>query len=109
MGKNGDGEGIVKEGKDGRREARYHDTNGNRRSVYGKTGKGVAGRKLAAKIANKEIEPVRTVEQNDVVERDFFAEYLAAAKDTIKVWDILPGPLSLLCGSNEGSDGGFGQ
>ncbi len=83
MGKNGNGEGTIKERKDGRWEARYHDANGNRRSVYGRTRRDAAW-KLAAKIANKDSEPVQTVERNDVTARDFFAEYLAAMKDTIK-------------------------
>ena len=72
MGKNENDEGTIRERKDGRWEARYHDANGSRRSVYGKTRKDVAG-KLAARIANKKIEPLQTVEQNDVMARGFFA------------------------------------
>lgn len=81
MGKNGNGEGNIRQRKDGRYEARYHDANGNRRSVYGKTRKDVA-EKLAAKLANKEAEPVQT--HTSITVRDFFAEYLEAIKDTIK-------------------------
>ena len=72
MGKNENDEGTIRERKDGRWEARYLDANGSRRSVYGKTRKDVAG-KLAARIASKEIEPLQTVEQNDVMARGFFA------------------------------------
>ena len=83
MGKNGNGEGNIRQRPDGRWEARYYDANGKRRSVYGKTRKDVAW-KLAAKIANKDTEPVQKVEQATITARDFFAEYLAAMKDTIK-------------------------
>ena len=86
MGKNGNGEGNIRRRKDGRYEARYcvETLEGlKRRSVYGKTRKEAAER-LAAKIANKDTEPVQKVEQTTITARDFFAEYLAAMKDTIK-------------------------
>jgi len=86
VGKNGNGEGNIRRRKDGRYEARYcvETLEGlKRRSVYGKTRKEAAER-LAAKIANKDTEPVQKVEQTTITARDFFAEYLAAMKDTIK-------------------------
>ena len=86
VGKNGNGEGNIRQRPDGRWEARYcvETSEGpKRRSVYGKTRK-EAAEKLAAKIANKDTEPVQKVEQTTITARDFFAEYLAAMKDTIK-------------------------
>lgn len=83
MGKNGNGEGNIRQRPDGRWEARYYDANGKRHSVYGNTRKDVAG-KLAAKIANKETEPVPEPTTDNITFRDFFVEYLAAMKDTIK-------------------------
>src|SRR4028119_39644 len=86
VGKNGNGEGNMRQRPDGRWEARYcvETSEGpKRRSVYGKTRK-EAAEKLAAKIANKDTEPVQKVEQTTITARDFFAEYLAAMKDTIK-------------------------
>ena len=86
MGKNGNGEGNIRQRPDGRWEARYcvETPEGlKRRSVYGKMRK-EAAEKLASKIANKDTEPVQKVEQTTTTARDFFAEYLAAMKDTIK-------------------------
>ena len=86
MAKRGNGEGSKpRQRADGRWEARYciETADGlKRRSVYGKTRKEVAD-KLAAKIANKDSEPVQTDDAGVKVE-DFFAEYLAAIKDSIK-------------------------
>jgi hypothetical protein len=86
VGKNGNGEGNIRQRPDGRWEARYcveTPEGPKRRSVYGKTRKEVA-EKLAVKLANKDTEPVQKVEQATITARDFFAEYLAAMKDTIK-------------------------
>src|SRR4028118_96348 len=86
VGKNGNGEGNIRQRPDGRWEARYcvETPQGlKRRSVYGKTRKEVA-EKLAVKLVNKDTEPVQEVEQTTIKARDFFAEYLAAMKDTIK-------------------------
>ena len=86
MGKNGNGEGNIRQRPDGRWEARYcveTPAGLKRRSVYGKTRK-EAAEKLAAKIANKDTEPVQKVTQTSITVRNFFAEYLAALKDTIK-------------------------
>jgi integrase len=86
VGKNGNGEGNIRQRPDGRWEARYcveTPEGPKRRSVYGKIRKEVA-EKLAVKLANKDTEPVQKVEQTTVTARDFFAEYLAAMKDNIK-------------------------
>ena len=53
MGRNGNGEGNIRRCPDGRWEARYHDANGKRRSVFGKSRQDAAN-KLAASIANKD-------------------------------------------------------
>ena len=86
VGKNGNGEGNIRQRPDERWEARYcveTPEGPKRRSVYGKTRKEVA-EKLAVKLANKDTEPVQKVEQTTITARIFFAEYLAAMKDTIK-------------------------
>ena len=86
VGKNGNGEGNIRQRPDGRSEARYcveTPEGPKRRSVYGKTRKEVA-EKLAVKLANKDTESVQKVEQTTITARDFFAEYLAAMKGTIK-------------------------
>lgn len=83
MGRNGNGEGNLRQRPDGRWEARYHDADGKRRSVYGKTRQHVAN-KLATKIANKDSEPVEATAEATIKVRDFFTEYLAAIKDSIK-------------------------
>ena len=86
VGKNGNGEGNIRQRPDGRWEARYcveTPAGLKRRSVYGKTRKDVA-EKLAAKIANKDTESVQKVAQTTITVRNFFAEYLAALKDTLR-------------------------
>lgn len=83
MGKNGNGEGNIRQRPDGRWEGRYHDASGKRRSVYGKTRQDVANR-LAVKIANKDSERVQDAQEATITVEDFFAEYLAAIKDSIK-------------------------
>ncbi len=83
MGRNGDGEGNIRQRPDGRWEARYHDKDGKRRSVYGKSRQDVAN-KLASKIANKDSEPEEETSDSNIKVEDFFGEYLAAIKDSIK-------------------------
>ena len=85
MGKNGNGEGNIRQRKDGRYEARYciETADGlKRRSVYGTTRRDVAD-KLAAKLANKENEDKQPV-QTSMTVREFFGEYEEAIRDTIK-------------------------
>jgi integrase len=81
VGKNGNGEGNIRQRPDGRWEGRYHDATGKRRSVYGKTRQDAAN-KLAAKIANKVC--AETTQDATITAREFFAEYLEAVRDTIK-------------------------
>ena len=86
VGKNGNGEGNIRQRPDGRWEARYcvETPEGlKRRSVYGKTRK-EAAEKLAVKLANKDTEPVQKVEQATITARDFFGKYLAATRDNLK-------------------------
>src|SRR4028118_32184 len=87
VGKNGNGEGNIRRRPDGRWEARYcvETTEGlKRRSVYSWTRQDVAN-KLTAKIANKATELVEQATTEEAIKvRDFFGEYLAAVKDTIK-------------------------
>jgi integrase len=83
VGKNGNGEGNIRQRPDGRWEGRYHDVSGKRRSVYGKTRK-EAAKKLAAKMANKASEPVETTQDATITAKEFFAEYMDAIRDRIK-------------------------
>jgi hypothetical protein len=87
VGKNGNGEGNIRQRPDGRWEARYcvETPEGlKRRSVYGRTRQDVAN-KLTAKIANKATELVEQATTEEAIKvRDLFGEYLAAMKDTIK-------------------------
>jgi len=86
VGKNGNGEGNIRQRPDGRWEAWYCveiPEGPKHRSVCGKTRKEVA-EKPAVKLANKDTEPVQKVEQTTITAQDFFGEYLAARKDTIK-------------------------
>jgi hypothetical protein len=76
VGKNGNGEGNIRQRKDGRYEGRYCvDTPEGlrRRSIYGKTRKEVAD-KLAEKLANRVNEPTQPV-QTSITVREFFTEY----------------------------------
>lgn len=83
MGRNGNGEGSIRQRPDGRWGARYHDANGKRRSVYGKSRQDAANR-LATKIASEGTEPVEQPDDSNIKVRDFFAEYLQAIRDGIE-------------------------
>ena len=85
MAKKGNGEGNIRQRKDGRYEARYcADTPEGlkRRSVYGKTRKEVAD-KLAEKLSKKDDEPTRPVQKGTTVQ-EFFVEYEETIRHTIK-------------------------
>ena len=82
--KNGNGEGSIRQRKDGRYEARYciETPDGlKRRSVYGKTRKEVAA-KLAEAITSKDDIPA--FEPAGMTVREFLAEYQEAIRHTIK-------------------------
>ena len=83
--KNGNGEGNIRQRKDGRYEARYcveMPEGLKRRSVYGTTRKEVA-EKLAEKLANKGDEPTRLA-LTGITVQEFFGEYEEAIRDSIK-------------------------
>jgi integrase len=80
--KNGNGEGSrPRKRADGRWEARFW-VDGKRRSVYGSTRKEAAER-LAKAIANRE-ESDRKYAATNITVREFFAQYDATVKDTMK-------------------------
>lgn len=86
MGKNGNGEGNIRQRRDGRYEARYcveTPEGPKRRSIYGTTRKEVAD-KLAVKLANKEDEAKQPAPAKNITVRAFFGEYLEAIRDSIK-------------------------
>jgi integrase len=79
--KRGNGEGSIRRRKDGRYEGRYTDGAGRQRSVYGKTRKETA--KKLAEAQREERADTRPVRATMTV-REFFAEYDAVARDTMK-------------------------
>ena len=81
MAKKGNGEGNIRQRRDGRYGARYcvpTPEGLKRQSVYGKTMK-----EVAEKLANKGDDSTQPVRTNTTV-REFFAEYEEAIRDGIK-------------------------
>ena len=81
MAKRGNGEGSIRRRKDGRYEGRYTNGAGRQRSVYGKTRKETA--KKLAEAQREGRADTRTVRATITV-REFFAEYDAVARETMK-------------------------
>jgi integrase len=78
--KRGNGEGSIRRRPDGRYEGRYV-SDGRQRSVYGKTRKEAAKRLVEAQRGLRaDTRPIRTT----MTVREFFAEYDAVARDTMK-------------------------
>jgi integrase len=79
--KRGNGEGSMRRRKDGRYEGRYTDGAGRQRSVYSKTRKETAKKLAEAQREGRaDTRPVRAT----MTVREFFAEYDAVARDTMK-------------------------
>ena len=80
--KRGNGEGSKpRKRADGRWEARYHDANGKRRTLYGKTRREVAGK--LSEALSRDDEPTTTQTQ-DATLAAFLEEYEGVARDTMK-------------------------